>query len=418
MKILVVGSGGREHTIVWKLSQSPKVSKVFCAPGNAGIAQIADVVNISDTDIDGLLSFAKDKGIDLTVVGPEAPLVNGIVDRFQREGLKIFGPNKDCARLEGSKSFAKNFMIRHNIPTAKYKEYTDVNEAIKDIGIFGFPIVIKADGLAAGKGVVIAKNGKEALNALEMIMKERKFGEAGSRVVIEEFLDGIEASILCFVDGKTIVPMVSAQDYKKAFDDDKGPNTGGMGTYSPSILFDEELKKKIEVDILKSFIKGLRDDGLDYKGIIFIGLMIANKSPKVLEFNVRFGDPETQVVLTRLETDLVEIIESILDGRLDKQEIKWSDKKAVCVVLASKGYPEKYEKGKIINGLKNINDCLVFHAGTKFDGENIVTNGGRVLGVVALGNSIREAREIVYKNIDKIDFEGKQYRKDIGKIAL
>ncbi|RKD23658.1 phosphoribosylamine--glycine ligase [Caminicella sporogenes DSM 14501] len=418
MKILVVGSGGREHTIVWKLSQSPKVSKVFCAPGNAGIAQIADVVNISDTDIDGLLSFAKDKGIDLTVVGPEAPLVNGIVDRFQREGLKIFGPNKDCARLEGSKSFAKNFMIRHNIPTAKYKEYTDVNEAIKDIGIFGFPMVIKADGLAAGKGVVIAKSEKEALNALEMIMKERKFGEAGSRVVIEEFLDGIEASILCFVDGKTIVPMVSAQDYKKAFDDDKGPNTGGMGTYSPSILFDEELEKKIEVDILKPFIKGLRDDGLDYKGIIFIGLMIANKSPKVLEFNVRFGDPETQVVLTRLETDLVEIIESILDGRLDKQEIKWSDKKAVCVVLASKGYPEKYEKGKIINGLKNINDCLVFHAGTKFDGENIVTDGGRVLGVVALGNSIREAREIAYKNINKIDFEGKQYRKDIGKIAL
>lgn len=418
MKVLVVGSGGREHTLVWKLSQSPKVDKIYCAPGNAGIGSLAELVNIKAEDIEILLGFALEKNIDLTVVGPEVPLVDGIVDRFEREGLKVFGPNKACSQLEGSKAFAKDFMLRHNIPTAKYKEYTNADEAIKDIGIYGFPMVIKADGLAAGKGVIIAEDKNQALEALNMIMKDKKFGDAGSKVVIEEFLDGIEASILCFVDGETIVPMVSAQDYKKAFDGDKGPNTGGMGTYSPSVIYNDDIKEKVQNKILNPFIEGLKADGLDYKGIVFIGLMIKNGQPKVLEFNTRFGDPETQVVLSRLETDLVEIIESILEGRLRKQKIIWSDKKAVCVILASGGYPEKYEKGKIIEGLESIQDAVVFHAGTKSNDNKVVTNGGRVLGVVATADTINDARDIVYKNVDKIKFEGNQYRTDIGEIAL
>lgn len=418
MKVLVIGSGGREHTLVWKLSQSPKVDKIYCAPGNAGIGNMAELVNIKAEDIEVLLGFALKKGIDLTVVGPEGPLVDGIVDRFQEEGLKVLGPNKACAQLEGSKAFAKDFMIRHNIPTAKYKEYTNADEAIKDVGIYGFPMVIKADGLAAGKGVIIAQDETEALEALNMIMKDKKFGDAGAKVVIEEFLDGIEASILCFVDGETIVPMVSAQDYKKAFDGDQGPNTGGMGTYSPSAIYNDAMREKVQNTILEPFIQGLKVDGLDFKGIVFIGLMIKDEDLKVLEFNTRFGDPETQVILSRLETDLVEIIESILEERLKSQKIKWSDKRAVCVILASEGYPGKYEKGKIIEGLENIGDAVVFHAGTKLKDGKVVTNGGRVLGVVATADTIDMARNIAYKNIDKINFEGKQYRTDIGEIAL
>lgn len=418
MKVLVVGSGGREHTLVWKISQSPKVEKIYCAPGNAGIGNMAELVNIKAEDIELLLAFALEKGIDLTVVGPEVPLVDGIVDRFQEEGLKVFGPNKACAQLEGSKAFAKEFMIRHNIPTAKYKEYTNAQEAINDIGIYGFPMVIKADGLAAGKGVIIAQNEIEALEALSMIMKDKKFGDAGSKVVIEEFLEGIEASILCFVDGDTIVPMVSAQDYKKAFDGDMGPNTGGMGTYSPSVIYTDDIKEKVHNEILNPFIEGLKSDGLDFKGIIFIGLMIKNGELKVLEFNTRFGDPETQVILSRLETDIVEIFESIIEGKLKEQEIKWLDKKAVCVVLASKGYPEKYEKGKVITGLDTIEEAIVFHAGTKTVDGKVVTNGGRVLGVVGVADTMEMARNMAYKAVDKIKFHGKQYRKDIGEIAL
>ncbi len=418
MKVLVIGSGGREHTLVWKISQSPRVEKIYCAPGNAGIGNMAELVNIKAEDIELLLAFALEKAIDLTVVGPEVPLVEGIVDRFMEEGLKIFGPNKACAELEGSKAFAKEFMIRHGIPTAMYKEYTDADEAINDIGIYGFPMVIKADGLAAGKGVIIAQDGNEAHEALSMIMKDKKFGDAGEKVVIEEFLDGIETSILCFVDGDTIVPMVSAQDYKKAFDGDKGPNTGGMGTYSPSAIYDEDIKEKSHNEILIPFIEGLKADGLDFKGIIFIGLMIKDGKLKVLEFNTRFGDPETQVVISRLETDLIEIIESIIEGNLENQEIKWSDKKAVCVVLASEGYPERYEKGMVIEGLDKIEKSVVFHAGTKLQDGKVVTNGGRVLGVVVTADTIDIARDIVYKDIEKINFKGKQYRKDIGKIAL
>lgn len=418
MKVLVIGSGGREHTLVWKISQSPRVEKIYCAPGNAGISNMAELVNIRAEDIELLLSFALEKEIDLTVVGPETPLVEGIVDRFMEEGLKIFGPNKECAQLEGSKAFAKDFMVRHNIPTARYKEYTNMDEAISDIGIYGFPMVIKADGLAAGKGVIIAQNEKEALEALNMIMKDRKFGDAGIKVVIEEFIDGVEASILCFVDGETIVPMVSAQDYKKAFDGDRGPNTGGMGTYSPSVIYKDDIEEKAHNKVLKPFAQGIKADGLNYRGILFIGFMIKDGEPKVLEFNTRFGDPETQVVLSRLETDLVEIIEAILEGRLREQDIRWSNKKAVCVILASHGYPEKYEKGKAIEGLESIKESIVFHGGTRLQDGRIVTNGGRVLGVVATADTINMAREIVYRDIDKIDFEGKQYRKDIGEIAL
>ncbi len=418
MKILVIGSGGREHALVWKLSQSPRVEKIYCAPGNAGIGNMAELVNIKVGDIELLLAFAIEKKIDLTVVGPEGPLVDGIVDRFEEEGLKIFGPNKSCAKLEGSKAFAKDFMIRHNIPTAKYKEYTKAEEAIKDIGIYGFPMVIKADGLAAGKGVVIAQNENEAKEALNIIMQNKKFGDAGSKVIIEEFIEGIEASMLCFVDGETIVPMVSAQDYKKAFDGDEGPNTGGMGTYSPSIIYTDKIKEKVYNEILNPFISGLKTDGLNFKGIIFIGLMIKDKELKVLEFNTRFGDPETQVVLSRLETDLVEIFESIIEGKLKQQEIKWSDKKALCVVLASQGYPEKYEKSKIITGLEDIKEAIIFHAGTKALDGKVVTNGGRVLGVVGMAKTIEAARDIAYREVHKIKFDGKQYRKDIGKIAL
>lgn len=418
MKVLVIGSGGREHTLVWKISQSPRVEKIYCAPGNAGIGNMAELVNIRAEDIELLLSFALEKEIDLTVVGPETPLVEGIVDRFMEEGLKIFGPNKECAQLEGSKAFAKDFMVRHNIPTARYKEYTNMDEAISDIGIYGFPMVIKADGLAAGKGVIIAQNEKEALEALNMIMRDRKFGDAGIKVVIEEFIDGVEASILCFVDGETIVPMVSAQDYKKAFDGDRGPNTGGMGTYSPSVIYKGDIEEKAHNKVLKPFAQGIKADGLNYRGILFIGFMIKDGEPKVLEFNTRFGDPETQVVLSRLETDLVEIIEAILEGRLREQDIRWSNKKAVCVILASHGYPEKYEKGKAIEGLESIKESIVFHGGTRIQDGRIVTNGGRVLGVVATADTINMAREIVYRDIDKIDFEGKQYRKDIGEIAL
>ncbi len=417
MNILVIGSGGREHTLVWKLGQSPRVSKIYCAPGNAGIGEMAENIDIKVEDIEGLFNFAQDKNIDLTVVGPEVPLVMGIVDRFNQGGLKIFGPNMKCAQLEGSKSFSKDFMIRHNIPTAKYEEFTQLEQAKKAIGIYGFPMVIKADGLAAGKGVVIVNNQEEALTVLNSIMKDKEFGDAGNKVVIEEFLTGTETSILCFVDGNKIVPMVSAQDYKKAYDKDQGPNTGGMGSYSPSYIYTKELEKEVDDKVLKPVLEGLKKDNLDFKGILFIGLMITNDGAKVLEFNVRFGDPETQVVLPRLETDLVEIMENIIDGKLDGNSIKWSDKKTVCVVIASGGYPGKYTKGKIIDGLETSNnDVIVFHAGTKLNNDKITTSGGRVLGVTAWSSTIDEARIKAYKEVESITFEKIQYRKDIAKL--
>lgn len=417
MKVLVIGSGGREHALVWKLKKSPKVDKIYCAPGNAGIGTLAELVDIPAEAAEALCAFAKEKQIDLTVVGPEGPLVMGIVDLFKKEGLKVFGPNQQCAQLEGSKAFSKDFMKRHHIPTARYEEYTDLEAAKKAVGIYGYPMVIKADGLAAGKGVVIAQDEKEASEALEQMMAEKKFGAAGDKIVIEEFLKGIETSILCFVDGKTIVPMASAQDYKRIFDGDQGPNTGGMGTYSPSHIYDEKLESTVAATILTPIIDGFKKDGLDFRGVLFIGLMITSEGPRVLEFNTRFGDPETQVILTRLESDLMEIIESILEGKLAEQRIQWSQQGTVCVVAAAGGYPESYEKGKVIRGLEEIDeDVVVFHAGTKQSGQEIVTHGGRVLGVTAWGDTVEAARKKAYQNIEKITFEKMQYRKDIGKL--
>lgn len=425
MKILVVGSGGREHAIVWKLAQSPKVDKIYCAPGNAGIAMDAECVAIKAEDIEGICQFAKENLIDLAVIGPEVPLAMGIVDALEAEGVKTFGPNKKCAQLEASKAFTKSFLARHNIPTAGYKEYTDKESLLADVGIFGYPMVLKADGLAAGKGVVIAENEADAKAAIEEMMGDRVFGSAGDKVVVEEFLTGIEASMLCFVDEHTIIPMESAQDYKRIFDGDKGPNTGGMGTYSPSLVFNSELEERIRKEILDPTLEGFQKDGLDFKGVLFIGLMISKDGPKVIEFNNRFGDPETQSVLMRLDSDLVDIFMAVTENKLADIEIKWSDKRAVCVVLASGGYPGSYEKGKEITGLNKVDDdVVVFHAGTASQhicDENscrsaIVTSGGRVLGVTATGATHDEARAKAFDNVKRISFEGMQYRNDIGII--
>ncbi len=425
MKVLIVGGGGREHAIAWKLAQSWKVEKIYCAPGNAGIAEVAECVAIKAEDVEGICAFAKEKNIDLTVIGPEVPLSLGIVDALEKEGLKAFGPNRKCAQLEGSKSFTKAFLARHNIPTAGYREFTNISELKKAVGIFGYPMVIKADGLAAGKGVVIAGDQETALHAIDEIMGDRIFGTAGDKIVVEEFLAGIEASMLCFVDEKTIVPMESAQDYKRIFDGDKGPNTGGMGTYSPSLIFNNELEMQIRERILDPTLKGFQKDGLDFKGVLFIGLMITDDGPKVIEFNNRFGDPETQSVLPRMKSDLLDILLAVTENRLSEQTIEWSDQKAVCVVMASGGYPGSYEKGRKISGLKNVErDILVFHSGTRSvanidtgEGEpSIVTDGGRVLGVTALGNTHEEARRKAYENVERIHFEGAQYRRDIGRL--
>ena len=427
MKILIVGGGGREHAIAWKLSQSDKVDKIYCAPGNAGIAEVAECIAIKAEDIAGICSFAEENKIDLTVVGPEVPLSLGIVDALAEKGLKAFGPNKKCAQLESSKAFTKSFLARHNIPTAGYKEFTDIAELKAAVGIFGYPMVIKADGLAAGKGVVIAEDQQAAIAAIDQIMGDKIFGTAGDKIVVEEFLTGIEASVLCFVDGKTIVPMESAQDYKRIFDGDKGPNTGGMGTYSPSLIFNGDLEKQIREQILEPTIRGFQKDGLDFKGVLFIGLMINEVGPKVIEFNNRFGDPETQSVLPRMKTDLLDIMNAVVEDKLAEQTIEWNDEKAVCVIMASGGYPGDYEKGKAISGLDKVDeDVIVFHSGTKFlkraaleDDKNgsdsvVATDGGRVLGITALGKTHEEAKEKAYRNVERISFEGAQYRKDIG----
>ena len=416
-KVLVVGGGGREHAICWKLAQSKEIEKLYCAPGNAGIADTAECVGISAEDIEGICAFAKEKEIDLAVIGPEVPLSMGIVDALEAVGVKAFGPNKKCAQLEASKSFTKAFLARHNIPTAKYSEYTSKEEIEKNIGIYGYPMVIKADGLAAGKGVVLAENAEDAQKAIDEMMGEKIFGSAGDLIVVEECLKGIEASMLCFVDEHTIVPMESAQDYKRIFDNDKGPNTGGMGSYSPSLVFTPEIEQQIMDRILLPTLKGFQEDGLDFKGVLFVGLMITSEGPKVIEFNNRFGDPETQSVLMRLDTDLYKIMDAVVNNKLAEQEIKWSDKRAVTIVLASEGYPGSYPKDKVITGLDSADgaeDLVIFHAGTKFDGGNVVTSGGRVLGAAATGASHDEARAKAYALAEKIKFEGVQYRKDIG----
>lgn len=415
MKILVVGGGGREHAICWKLSQEKQVEKIYCAPGNAGIESVAECVDIKDTEIEKLADFAYEHNIDLTVVGPEVPLVMGISDEFSKRGLRVFGPDKSCSRLEGSKLFSKEFMVRHGIPTAKYKEYTDIDKAIEEIDSFGYPVVIKADGLAAGKGVVIPTNREDAIDTLNMIMRDKKFGDSGNLVVVEEYLTGIETSILAFVDKNTIVPMESAKDHKKVFEKETGPNTGGMGTFSPSTIYSRELAEKVYNEVLIKSLEGFQKDGLEFRGILFVGLMITENGEKVLEYNCRFGDPETQSVLLRLETDLSEIMMAITEDRLSEVEIKYSQEAAACVVLASGGYPEDYEKGKVITGLNDVDDSIViFHSGTKKSDENVVTNGGRVLGVCSKGATVELAAKNVYANIGKINFEGMHFRKDIG----
>lgn len=420
MKVLVIGSGGREHALVWKISQSPKVDKIYCAPGNAGIAQQAECVAIKADDLDGLLAFAQENQIDLTVVGPEVPLTMGIVDKFQEQGLKIFGPKGNAAEIEGSKTFAKDLMAKYNIPTAKYGAFTDAAEAKAFLDTVGLPCVVKADGLAAGKGVLICETKAEAEAAIADILVDNKFGSAGSRVVVEEFLTGQEVSMLAFTDGKTVVPMVSSQDHKRIWDGDKGLNTGGMGAYSPAPVYTADIHEIVVPQVLEATVKAMAAEGRSFSGILYAGLMLTADGPKVLEFNARFGDPETQAVLPRLKSDLVDIFLAIIDGRLDEMNIEWHDEAAVCVVIASGGYPETSDKGRVITGLEEAaaTGAIVFHAGTKEDNGNIVTNGGRVLGISALGKDIAGAIANAYKGVKEVKFENMQYRTDIGKKAF
>jgi len=421
MKVLVIGGGGREHAIVWKLAQSRHVDKIYCAPGNAGISETAECIDISIGDFDELINFVRYEWIDLTIVGPEGPLAMGIADAFERGGRKIIAPSKAAARLEASKVFSKEFMRRHRIPTAEYKVFTSYLHAEDYVRMKDSPIVIKADGLAAGKGVIVAATTDEAVVALKRIMKEKEFGDAGNRVIVEECLQGEEASFMVFTDGSTIVPMVSSQDHKQVFDYDKGPNTGGMGAYSPAPVITEELESLVMEKIMWPTIRGLREEGTKYKGVLYAGLMIRDGKPSVLEFNCRLGDPETQPVFARLDTDFVDIALAIPDERLADIKVGWKKDAAVCVVLASGGYPGQYEKGKVITGLEKANgvdDVLVFHAGTEFNDGGIVTSGGRVLGVTATGKNIKAAKEQAYKAVGEIQFEGMHYRKDIADRAL
>ncbi len=421
MKVLVVGGGGREHALVWKVSQSPKVTKIYAAPGNAGIAQLAECVPIKAEDIPGLLAFATSKKIDLTIVGPEGPLSMGIVDVFQKAGLRVFGPSGKAARIEASKQFSKDLMKKYHSPTAEYGVFTDKAQAAAYVREKGAPIVVKADGLAAGKGVVVAETVEEALKALDTIMTDRAFGSAGDRVVIEECLKGEEASFMAFSDGKTVVPMASSQDHKRVFDADKGPNTGGMGAYSPAPVVTKKLESAVMETIMIPTVRAMEKEGSLFKGVLYAGLMIHNDQAKVLEFNARFGDPETQPVMARLDTDLIDIIEAILDGSLSRVDIRWKPGCAVCVVMASGGYPGSYAKGKEISGLDlaaHQDGVVVFHAGTALRDGRIVTDGGRVLGVTGLGPVVAAAIDNAYKGVRAIRFDGAHYRRDIGARAL
>ena len=419
MKILIVGSGGREHALAWKIAQSPKAEKIYCAPGNAGIAQYAECVNIKAMEFDALAQFALDHQIDLTVVGMDDPLVGGIVDVFEAKGLRIFGPRANAAILEGSKAFSKDLMKKYGIPTAAYENFDRAEDAVRYLKEkASFPIVLKADGLALGKGVLICNSLQEALDGVKTIMEEKQFGDAGSRMVIEEFMTGREVSVLSFVDGKTIRPMTSAQDHKRAGDGDTGLNTGGMGTFSPSPFYTEETAAFCQEKIFQPTVDAMAKEGRPFQGIIFFGLMLTEQEPKVLEYNARFGDPEAQVVLPRMKNDIIEVFEACIDGTLDQVDLQFEDNAAVCVVLASKGYPVKYEKGFPISGLEQFEgkkDRFVFHAGTALKDGRIVTNGGRVLGVTATGRDLKEARANAYEAAKLVDFENKYCRSDIGK---
>ncbi|HHU73159.1 MAG TPA: phosphoribosylamine--glycine ligase [Clostridiales bacterium] len=418
MKVLVIGSGGREHAIVKKIALSPKVDKIFSAPGNAGIAKDAVCLDIAVNDFEQLADFAVKEEIDLTIVGPDDPLVAGIVDVFESRGLRVFGPKKNAAIIEGSKVFSKELMKKYNIPTAQYQTFDDPKEAVNYLKTCKYPIVLKADGLALGKGVLICNDFNEAAEGVRSIMEDRKFGAAGNRLVIEEYMTGREVSVLAFCDGSHIKPMTSAQDHKRAKDGDQGLNTGGMGTFSPSPFYSKEIDEFCRKNIYQPTIDAMKAEGRDFVGILFVGLMLTEEGPKVLEYNARFGDPEAQVVLPRLKNDLVELCEACIDGRLNDVELEFEENAAVCVILASEGYPEHYEKGFPITGLEkfdNQKDYFLYHAGTKLQGPDIVTNGGRVLGVTAIGKDLREARSRAYEACDWVCFPGKYYRKDIGK---
>ncbi|MDO5418250.1 MAG: phosphoribosylamine--glycine ligase [Lachnospiraceae bacterium] len=420
MKVLIVGSGGREHAIAWKVAQSPKVTKMYCAPGNAGISEFAECVPIGAMEFDKLVSFAKEKEIDLTIIGMDDPLVGGVVDAFEAEGLKVFGPRKNAAILEGSKAFSKDLMKKYNIPTAAYETFASAEDALAYLETADMPIVLKADGLALGKGVLICQTLEEAKAGVKELMEDKKFGSAGDRIVVEEFMTGREVSVLSFVDGKTIKIMTSAQDHKRAGDGDTGLNTGGMGTFSPSPFYTAEVDEFCKKYIYQATVDAMAAEGREFKGIIFFGLMLTEKGPRVLEYNARFGDPETQVVLPRMKNDIVEVFEACVDGTLDQIDLQFEDNAAVCVVLASDGYPVHYEKGFPISGLdtfKEKDGYYVFHAGTKFaeDGKTFLTNGGRVLGVTALGENLKAARANAYEATEWIQFDNKYMRHDIGK---
>lgn len=418
MKVLIVGSGGREHAIAWKIAQSSKVDKIYCAPGNAGISGIAECVNIGAMEFDKLVAFAKEKQIDLTVIGMDDPLVGGIVDAFEAEGLRVFGPRKNAAILEGSKAFSKDLMKKYQIPAAAYETFETAEAALEYLETAKYPIVLKADGLALGKGVLICNTREEAKEGVKTLMLDKQFGTAGDRIVVEEFMTGREVSVLSYVDGKTIKIMTSAQDHKRAKDGDQGLNTGGMGTFSPSPFYTEEVDRFCKEHIYQKTVDAMAAEGRTFKGIIFFGLMLTEDGPKVLEYNARFGDPETQVVLPRMKNDIVDVFEACIDGTLDQIDLQFEDNAAVCVVLASDGYPEHYEKGYKITGFENFDGkdgYYVFHAGTRFDGEDIVTNGGRVLGVVAKGSDLKAARANAYEATKWIQFDNKYMRNDIGK---
>ncbi|MDD5154914.1 MAG: phosphoribosylamine--glycine ligase [Candidatus Omnitrophica bacterium] len=422
MRILVIGSGGREHALVWKIAQSRLVDKIFCAPGNGGIAKIAECLDIRVEDTAKLLEFARKEKIDLTVVGPEAPLALGIVDEFKNYGLKIFGPTRKAASLEASKVFAKELMAKYKVPTAAFKICEDMREAYNYIDEIGAPCVVKADGLAAGKGVVVAKSNDEAKKAVSTMMHDKIFGDAGNKVIIEECLFGQEASILVITDSKEVIALASSQDHKSVFDYDEGPNTGGMGAYSPAPIVTSVLFKDILEKIVYRTIDGLAKEGIDYHGVLYAGVMITRDGPKTLEFNVRFGDPETEAILPRLKSDLVEIMLAVSEGRLSGvRTLRWDSRACVCVVCASGGYPGNYEKGKEIFGLEEaakLPDIVVFHAGTQLKDNKIVTSGGRVLGVTGLGNTVKEAIDKTYQAVEKVSFEGMHFRRDIGQKAL
>ncbi len=419
MKVLIVGSGGREHAIAWKVAQSPRVDKIYCAPGNAGIAEYAECVNIGAMEFDKLAAFAKENSIDLTIIGMDDPLVGGVVDVFEAQGLRVFGPRKNAAILEGSKAFSKDLMKKYGIPTAAYETFDSPQAALEYLETADMPIVLKADGLALGKGVLICNTREEAREGVKTLMLEKQFGTAGDRIVVEEFMTGREVSVLSFVDGSTIKIMTSAQDHKRAGDGDTGLNTGGMGTFSPSPFYTPEVDAFCREHIYQKTVDAMKAEGRAFQGIIFFGLMLTEKGPRVLEYNARFGDPETQVVLPRMKNDIIDVFEACVDGRLDEIDLEFEDNAAVCVVLASDGYPVKYDKGFAIKGLKNFENkegYYVFHAGTKFDGgKNLVTNGGRVLGVTATGKDLKEARSNAYAATEWVEFDNKYMRHHIGK---